>query len=104
VIRPVRDTLLAHKKEGFKIIICTGRDAICEDDTKKWLELKGIPYDELHMRPRGTTLPDWVIKERMWIDISGRYCIAALYDDRNSVVKHARLCGLTVFQVAEGDF
>jgi hypothetical protein len=49
-------------------------------------------------------MPDWVIKETMWSEISKTHRIVALYDDRNSVVEHARRCGLSVFQVAEGDY
>lgn len=101
---PVKETLHAHKAQGYTILICTGRDEICREKTAAWLAANDIPYDGLYMRPRNNSSSDWVVKESMWSEISKTHNIVALYDDRNSVVEHARRCGLTVFQVAEGDF
>lgn len=104
VILPVKETLLAHKMQGYAILICTGRDEICREKTCAWMAANGIVYDGVYMRPHRNALPDWVIKETMWSEISKTYCIVALYDDRNSVVEHARRCGFHVFQVADGDY
>lgn len=93
-----------NNHDRLKIIICSGRDEICREDTKSWLMNKSIIYDELHMRPQGNTDKDYIIKERMWKDISERYNIVAMFDDRDQVVFHARNLGFTVCQVAYGDF
>lgn len=88
----------------YKVIICTGRDGVCENLTKEWLYYYDVPYDEFHIRPGGNMEPDYIIKERMWRDIASRYYIECLYDDRNQVVDHARRLGLNVAQVNYGDF
>lgn len=87
-----------------RVIICTGRDGSCADDTKEWLKRHGIRYEEFHTRKAGDSRPDYVVKEEMWRDICQRYYVVAMFDDRNQVVDHARKLGFTVFQVAEGDF
>ena len=87
-----------------RVIICTGRDGSCADDTKEWLKRYGIRYEEFHIRKAGDSRPDYVVKEEMWRDICQRYYVVAMFDDRNQVVDHARKLGFTVFQVAEGDF
>jgi len=100
----VVETLQAHARLGYKVAICSGRDECCIEATKEWLQMHNIPYDELHMRPRGNTRPDSEVKEVMWRDILTRMNVVAMYDDRNSVVQHARRCGFQVFQVNEGNF
>jgi hypothetical protein len=56
------------------------------------------------MRPKGDKRPDWMVKETMWRAIAKEYYIIGMYDDRDSVVEHARRLGLRVFQVDYGDF
>lgn len=91
-------------EEHIHIIICTGRDGICIEDTEKWLEFNSIPYTELHIRPKGDMRPDWIVKEEMWRDISNRYNILGLFDDRQQVVDRARNLSLKVFQVEHHNF
>lgn len=91
-------------EEHIHIIICTGRDEICREDTKKWLEYNSITYTELHIRPKGDMRPDWIVKEEMWKDISTRYNILGLFDDRQQVVDRARNLSLKVFQVEHHNF
>lgn len=103
-IEAVKETLISHHCQGYRIILCSGRDGICYESTVSWLLQHQIPYDELHMRPKGIRTPDYQIKEVMWKDIVKRTYIIAMYDDRDCVVKHARACGFQVFQVNSGDF
>jgi predicted kinase len=93
-----------EKQGDYSLIICTGRDGICENITKGWLYINDFSYDEFHIRSEGNTEPDYVIKERMWRDIASRYYIECMFDDRNQVVDHARRLGLNVAQVNYGDF
>ena len=104
VYEDVRETLISLKKQGYGIVICTGRDAVCEDMTKEWLQNNGIEYDAFMCRPRGDGRPDWVVKEEMWNEIVKSYTIVAMFDDRDCVVKHARFLGFRVYQVNYGDF
>ncbi|KAJ3160690.1 hypothetical protein HDU86_000449 [Geranomyces michiganensis] len=91
---------------GQVLHICTGRSEGCRADTEKWLLEHGIQYRSLHMRPKGDSRPDYVVKEAMWKRINvemGNYIIV-MYDDRSRVVHHARTLGYTVAQVAYGEF
>lgn len=86
-------------------IICTGRDGICEKETKKWINLNLLWHpQEFHIRNQGDQRPDWVVKREMWEDISTRYNILYMVDDRNQVVDYARSLGLKVFQVQDSNF
>lgn len=104
VFEDVKETLLSLKYQGYTIIICTGRDEQCESDTKQWLCEHGILYDMFMCRKNKDTRPDWIIKEEMWREISESYKIIAIFDDRDSVVEHARYLGIRVYQVNYGDF
>ena len=86
------------------IIICTGRTEGCRVDTERWIRDEGICHAKLYMRKIGDTRADYIIKEEMWKDIENRYFISLMFDDRKSVVEHARKLGYCVAQVDEGDF
>lgn len=100
----VRQCALALKTAGYSIIVCSGRDAVCETISREWLSNNNVPFDELLMRPQGDLRPDFVVKEELWRDLVKRYRLIALFDDRQQVVDHGRRLGLEVFQVARGDF
>lgn len=98
-------SLFDSLESDYPLIICTGRDGICEKETKNWLDKHNIQnYTEFHIRKQGDLRPDWQVKREMWEDISSRYNIFYLIDDRNQVVDYARSMGLKVFQVEEGNF
>ncbi|HRX44346.1 MAG TPA: AAA family ATPase [Candidatus Dojkabacteria bacterium] len=90
--------------DKLNVIVCTGRDGICESDTRDWLDYWRIPFMELHIRPQGDMRPDWIVKEEMWRDISTRYYINGIFDDRQQVVDRSRSLGLKVFQVENHNF
>ena len=87
-----------------KVWICTGRDGEAIEETKKWLNNNRIYYDEILIRDKGDTRPDWVIKEEMWEAISKENYIIGMYDDRLQVVRRARALGLKVFNVEYNNF
>ena len=87
-----------------KIIICTGRDGVCLEETKDWLFENGVPYDEIYIRSKGDQRPDWVVKEEMWRKIAEDNYIVGLFDDRLQVVRRARALGLKVFNVEYNNF
>lgn len=113
---PVIKTLIAHHKEGRKIIFCSGREdkyrtptiqfietylKIIDDDLN---EIWGIDY-ELYMRKTGDMRKDAVIKEEIYNEhINGKVNILMVLDDRDQVVQFWRSKGLTCFQVAPGNF
>ena len=88
---------------GFNVIICSGRDEICRQDTLEWLGDE-VPPLKLYMRKTNDYRPDWIVKEEMWRDIAQNYNILFLVDDRQQVVDRARSLGLKVFQVEPHNF
>ena len=86
---------------GYGVIFCSGRDA-----TEAWLrEHVGVPYLALHMRAPGDFRKDTVVKREIFDrELRDRYHVVGVFEDRAQVVRMWRALGLTVFQVAEGDF
>jgi predicted kinase len=91
---------------GHGIVFCSGRDAVCRAETEAWLDLHvGVPYLGLFMRPEGDSRKDAVVKREIFDrEIRDRWAVVGVFDDRQQVVRMWRELGLTVFQVAEGDF
>lgn len=94
-----------------RVLIVSGRDDDCRDETVKWLDNNGIPFDELHMRPtgakddRGNKLPDYRVKYDLFNqNIRGKYNVRFVLDDRDQVVNLWRALGLKCLQVQPGDF
>lgn len=94
---------------GHRIVFMTGRSQEYETETVQWLadhEFIGrFMKTELHMRPAGDKRKDSTVKHELFNEyIRGKYNIAGVFDDRKQVVDMWRAIGLTVFQVAEGNF
>jgi predicted kinase len=91
---------------GHAIVFCSGRDEVCRAETEAWLELYvDVPYEALFMRPAGDGRKDSVVKREIFdVQIRDRWRVIGVFDDRQQVVRMWRALGLTVFQVAEGDF
>jgi len=87
------------------IILVSGRDESCREQTLAWLARNNIRYDILHMRPAGNNEKDTIIKERIYREhIEGKYNVKYVLDDRDAVVSMWRSLGLRCLQVAPGDF
>ncbi len=104
VLRYVHQTGL-----GADIIFVSGRKNKYLEQTKKFLEkhdFSEIIYEALFMpRADDDNRKDVIIKQEIYeANIKGKYNILFVLDDRNQVVDFWRSQGLTVFQVAEGDF
>ncbi|MGN9779559.1 phosphatase domain-containing protein [Micromonospora sp. H33] len=91
---------------GYGVIFCSGRDASARAATEAWLDRHvKVPYLALHMRAVGDSRKDSMVKREIYErEIKDRYRVVGVFDDRMQVVKMWRELGLTVFQVAEGDF
>ncbi len=102
VIRVVR----ALHAAGYRIVFCSGRTDACREATAAWLaDHVGVPYQALHMRVAGDQRKDSVVKAEIFdAHIRHTYRIVGVLDDRAQVVRMWRALGLTVLQVAEGDF
>jgi predicted kinase len=103
---PVIAAVRAMHAAGHEIVFCSGRSDDCRETTQAWLaEHVAVPYRALFMRVFGDQRRDSVVKAEIFEkEIRSRYHVVGVFDDRNQVVRMWRSLGLTVFQVAEGDF
>lgn len=98
-------TAQALSKAGYKIVVMSGRDAVCRNETIGWLYLYDIPFSELHMRAEGDMRKDNIVKQELFDEhIRHKYDVVAVFDDRQQVVDMWRAMGVDCFQVAPGDF
>ncbi|MGW5558359.1 phosphatase domain-containing protein [Micromonospora sp. NPDC003944] len=91
---------------GYGVVFCSGRDASARAATEAWLARHvRVPYLGLHMRAVGDSRKDSIVKREIYDrEIRDRYRVVGVFDDRVQVVQMWRALGLTVFQVADGDF
>jgi len=101
---PVLETV--HKWQDSKtIIIMSGRTDDGKAKTEAWLHKYGVKYKHIYMRATGDMRKDSIIKQELYQTyVQDKYNISLILDDRQQVVDMWRGLGLTVFQVAEGDF
>ncbi|MBM0234795.1 AAA family ATPase [Micromonospora sp. STR1_7] len=91
---------------GYGVVFCSGRDASARPATEGWLARHvRVPYLGLHLRAVGDSRKDSIVKREIYDrEIRDRYRVVGVFDDRAQVVRMWRALGLTVFQVADGDF
>lgn len=97
---------LNRLRRDLKVILLSGRDSICREQTEQWLEANGLMGLELYMRPKGDMRKDSIVKKELYYKyIAPFHDVTAVFDDRNQVVDMWRKdLGISCFQVAEGDF
>lgn len=101
----VREHVWFQKQSGKIIIMVSGRDDSCYEETLEWLNHHMIPCDFLFMRNTGDQRKDYIVKEDIYnIHIKNNFNVVVVYDDRSSVVKKWRELGLKCFQTNPGDF
>jgi predicted kinase len=93
---------------GHQVVFCSGRSEEFRLVTEDWLNLHVLRRSvgwELHMRPAGDVRNDAIVKLELFDQhVRDRYRVAYVLDDRDRVVRAWRSIGLTVLQVADGDF
>lgn len=105
-VMQIIDWIKRGMEEDAYVILMSGRDEVCRDETVNWLWDWGFDtWDKLYMRPQGDNRKDSIIKAELFDKyIRDNYDVVAVFDDRNQVVDMWRAMGLKVLQVAEGDF
>lgn len=92
-----------HKSKGRKILIVSGRDGVCKKLTEDWLDMYGIKYDGIYMRPENDFRKDTHIKREIYQnEIEGKYNVVAVYDDRLQVLDMWTENGIFSFCVNQG--
>lgn len=103
--RQVVLTAQALAMAGYEIVVMSGRDSVCRNETIAWLELYDIPFVDLFMRAEGDMRKDNIVKQELFDrHIRDFYDVVAVFDDRQQVVDMWRAMGVDCFQVAPGDF
>tara|TARA_R100000152_G_C6719399_1_gene145635 strand:- start:60 stop:485 length:426 start_codon:yes stop_codon:yes gene_type:complete len=108
--QPIIDLVKMFKHQlGYNVIIMSGRDGQCLSLTRQWLNQYGVPYDRLLMRATKDFRKDSLIKKELYQNVlladNPDLQVDYVIDDRQQVVDMWRdELGLTVLQVAKGDF
>lgn len=101
----VIELVRAVKLMNYDILVTSGRSEELRGLTETWLDRAGVRPHVLIMRADGDTRKDAVVKRELYEKyIVGKYNVRCVFDDRQRVVDMWRDLGLTVFQVADGDF
>ncbi len=102
----VIEVVRALWEQGHEVIYCSGRTDACRVETEKWLrEHVAVPFVGLYMRAAGDGRKDAIVKRELFDQhIRKMWNVVAVLDDRDQVVRMWRSLGLTVLQVAEGNF
>lgn len=101
----VKDVVLKYYNDGYDIIVVSGREDSCIDETRDWLLKNDIPARKLFMRKTGDSRKDSIIKQEIYEDeIKPNWSVFLCLDDRNQVVEMYRSLGLKVLQCNFGDF
>lgn len=101
----IRDMVNRYYEDKVRVIIVSGRNNDCENETRNWLKDNGVKFDELHMRMRSDTREDSIVKREIFdMYIKPFYNVMFVLDDRNRVVRMWRDVGLKCLQVNEGNF
>jgi predicted kinase len=103
---PVIDVACAMRASGHRLVFLSGRTEGCRDATTTWLRRHvGGEFDGPFMRAAGDKRKDSIVKAELFDrHIRDTYDVTCVLDDRKQVVDAWRAMGLTVLQVAEGDF
>ncbi|HLZ60102.1 MAG TPA: AAA family ATPase [Ktedonosporobacter sp.] len=102
---PIANIVSTYYDDGYTILLVSGRSSLHRPPTERWLQSKGIRYHTLLMRSEGDSRKDAIIKKEIYEQhIRGKWNIKFILDDRNQVIRAWRELGLTVLQVADGDF
>lgn len=101
----VKDIIDKYYNSGFDIIVVSGREDSCLDETREWLLKNNIPARKLFMRKSGDNREDSIVKKEIYEnDIKDYWSIFLVLDDRNRVVEMWRSLGIKCLQVEFGDF
>lgn len=84
----IADIARGFDAQGYTILVVSGRDGSCYDETKQWLIDMEIPFFYTFMREEGDNRKDSIVKEEIFFDlIAEHWNVVAVVDDRPQVVR-----------------
>lgn len=95
---PMIDLAKRYKKEGFKVVILTGRPDSIREVTEEWLKRYDVEYDELYMRNKSEHyIKATVFKKKIYqIYLEDVFCA---YDDDEEIIQMWNSLGIPAFKV-----
>lgn len=82
----VVDAARRSHMRGFTNLLFTGMPDTYEAGLQRWLLRNGVPVDTVRMRPAGDRRKDFLLKEDMHREFSGRYVPVRAWEDSPAVV------------------
>lgn len=104
---PVAWILRKYLDQGGTVVYMSGREDRHRAETHEWLKKHDLFRTGcfLYMRETGDFRKDAIVKRELFDRlVNPNFRIEFVLDDRDQVVEMWRACGLTCFQVAEGNF
>lgn len=107
VIQPVKkllDMFIEHEFGNTRVILMSGRQESCRQQTEQWLWDNNIYYHELFMRKTDDKRCDSIVKKELYEEhVKGKYNVLFVVDDRKRVKRMWTSEGLFVFDVNQYD-
>lgn len=89
---------------GDHIIVVSGRDDSCLEETKRWFRDHEIPFDHMFMRKTGDKRKDSIIKAEIFDEnIRDKFNVLGVFDDRLQVARMWHSMGLRLFRLGDPD-
>lgn len=91
--------------DSHEIIILSGRNEVCREETIVWLNNNNVKFDQLYMRGKDDERKDFLVKKDFYQTyIANTFEVDFVLDDRNQVVDLWRSLGLICLQCDYGNF
>jgi hypothetical protein len=96
---PMIDLAKKYKKDGFEVIVLTGRPESVESVTEEWLKKYEIEYDRLIMRNRSSHFLKAVVYKKKVYETLIKSDVFCAYDDEEEIIQMWNSLGITAFKV-----
>lgn len=95
--------VVQHLSIFCQVLIVSGRDEICRQQSEMWLHAQNITWARFFMRPKGDNRSDDIVKREIYeTHIQKEYNVIAAFDDRPSVVRLWQSLGIWTFDCNNG--
>jgi hypothetical protein len=96
---PMIDLAKKYKKDGFQIIVLTGRPESVKNVTDEWLKKYGVDYDKLYMRNWENNFLKAPIYKKKIYETEIKNDVFCAYDDEEEIIQMWNSLGITAFKV-----
>ena len=97
--------LVNNLSQDYYVIVLSGRDGSCREDTLKWLDKHSVCFDKLYMREAGDARKDFRIKMELVSEfIEKDFDVQLVIDDRNCLGRYWEALNLNFLKVGNGNY